>query len=639
MLKLRFLCLAFLFFLVLGRAFGLQPEPVPESTSTAPPGSSGRGALLGTYAADPSAWASSPVIGRSAASAITMAPTLQPLWDKPSARVQQISSYDIQHAKGVCKLLMCTGPEAKSSECHAYIKEHWGLTVKAIFACAGKLSPGDFAKYPPGVEVVEMPVYHKGNKRDIGLDMLMQAVSNCRADECILVHCNNSFHRGPVVTAAVMVRSGTVNTPGQAWDSIMGERIIYAGHTLPSDQWRPDQWQGKDNIRHSQNLVEAHGWLEGVRRHPKLAFPRSAARGAPVAASAAAAASSSSDGAALPRSAARDPHSSDGAALPRSAARSVSVGRRQAAQQQPREREPGQTEAPPGYHNLYSGGTCLQVPNAVRSSKSDRVQGAAAASSTPPTSVCSQVGGAAEEVCVPLAKRLPKSAGIRGTAGLAPGTEIATAATTSGAPVTAVPHNLEVRGATPVTAVATPTVVKEEKALDAISENSEVLEELSPSEPPSCSQGSAAGPPVCSQGSAASASETAAEREVPPAEPSACSQGSPPVCSQGSAAGPPVCSQGSAAGASETAAQREGEGDFMAADDDPDPPFDASPEEVVEDAVPDDASEAWSDEDAHANFKAKTFEQKRKIVEGLLLGRTSHIVIFISIVFYLTNLS
>ena len=40
------------------------------------------------------------------------------------------------------------------------------------------------------------------------VDALIRAGAACSQSECVVVHCNNSFHRAPIAAATVLVRSG-----------------------------------------------------------------------------------------------------------------------------------------------------------------------------------------------------------------------------------------------------------------------------------------------------------------------------------------------------------------------------------------------------------------------------------------------
>ena len=61
--------------------------------------------------------------------------------------------------------------------------------------------------YPAGIEVIHLHVYFEAN-RDAAVDALIRAGAACSQSECVVVHCNNSFHRAPIAAATVLVRSG-----------------------------------------------------------------------------------------------------------------------------------------------------------------------------------------------------------------------------------------------------------------------------------------------------------------------------------------------------------------------------------------------------------------------------------------------
>ena len=89
----------------------------------------------------------------------------------------------------------------------------------------------------------------------------MRALMQLTKHECILVYCNESFHRGPVMMAAILLRTGQFTNSSDALEEVGKARIIYKGHFVPYHQW-PDDEKGEYN----QKLLAAHQWLVGIRR-------------------------------------------------------------------------------------------------------------------------------------------------------------------------------------------------------------------------------------------------------------------------------------------------------------------------------------------------------------------------------------
>ena len=102
--------------------------------------------------------------------------------------------------------------------------------------------------------------YRPDQPRQRGLFALQaacsQAVDNNTA---VLIHCNHSFHRGPILAAVCMV-SGGKYTADEAFDFIHKQRQIYPGHVMHRDLW--PKWE-KTN-RRSLDVAKAHLWVRAI---------------------------------------------------------------------------------------------------------------------------------------------------------------------------------------------------------------------------------------------------------------------------------------------------------------------------------------------------------------------------------------
>jgi hypothetical protein len=96
-------------------------------------------------------------------------------------------------------------------------------------------------------------MYHKGVVRHLGVKKTWAAVESAAQNKtAVVTHCNQSFHRGPVLTATLLILGG--DTKEEAFRKIAAARTIYAGHTKDWDVWPESE---KSN-RHAGKLWEAH---------------------------------------------------------------------------------------------------------------------------------------------------------------------------------------------------------------------------------------------------------------------------------------------------------------------------------------------------------------------------------------------
>ena len=141
------------------------------------------------------------------------------------------------------------------------LENEMGKKISAI-GCAGR----DLRRqthYPRDIQVIDCPVYHNGDfvegPRDKGLRALQTACSQAvEGGTAVLIHCNRSFHRGPILAVACMISGGHYTNKHKAFELISERRKIYPGHTLERKHW-PDC---ERNHVHASKLLNAHDWLQ-----------------------------------------------------------------------------------------------------------------------------------------------------------------------------------------------------------------------------------------------------------------------------------------------------------------------------------------------------------------------------------------
>ena len=112
-------------------------------------------------------------------------------------RKQMPSHYTIDIEGKQLHMFLCKKDEAADPLMYKWIKDEFGVEVAAVGVAAGSGA----ASYPVALEVVDVPIYHKGRVRQDGIHKFWQKCkAACSQRKAVLVHCNQSFHRGPVCT-------------------------------------------------------------------------------------------------------------------------------------------------------------------------------------------------------------------------------------------------------------------------------------------------------------------------------------------------------------------------------------------------------------------------------------------------------
>ena len=154
---------------------------------------------------------------------------------------------------------MVTRKQAEDDAFWKKLEKDMGKQISAV-ACAGKNKDVHYPREPRDIQVIDCPVYYNGDSgpRNKGLRALQTACSQAVEDgTVVLIHCNSSFHRGPILAVACMI-SGGQYTKHDAFGFISERRKIYPGHIVPDKHW-PD-WARSDD--HTPKLRNAHAWLQ-----------------------------------------------------------------------------------------------------------------------------------------------------------------------------------------------------------------------------------------------------------------------------------------------------------------------------------------------------------------------------------------
>ena len=178
-------------------------------------------------------------------------------WEKD--RNEFLSAYHIEINGAKLRCFLCRMTEAQDIATYAYIRREFGKEVHAVGVAKGEKQEGECheSKYPSFVKVIQAPIYFQGSLRTKRVDQLWaECKIACRENKAILIHCNHSFHRGPSLLAAIMIKAGS--TKKAAFQYIAQKRTIFHGHVLDISEW-PTEHQ-----RHhaTEKLLEVHEWLE-----------------------------------------------------------------------------------------------------------------------------------------------------------------------------------------------------------------------------------------------------------------------------------------------------------------------------------------------------------------------------------------
>jgi hypothetical protein len=139
--------------------------------------------------------------------------------------------------------------------------------VGLFVSCVG--AHGQDFDYPPNLKdkVVQVPVYFTSGRDKLLADALGHIVVALSQGLCVVVHCNQSFHRGPVGFMAILKRLFGM-PPQQSRVLLLKHRIIY------------EAYENETVMQHYVEIVKAYVWAcNGTVWQPE-AYARSSHAGA-----------------------------------------------------------------------------------------------------------------------------------------------------------------------------------------------------------------------------------------------------------------------------------------------------------------------------------------------------------------------
>ena len=108
-------------------------------------------------------------------------------------------------------------------------------------------------------DIFEIDVYDESPNRDDRFKLFWEAcLKTARGQQAVLIHCDYSFQRGPLLLTALMVRAGY--TKEHALNVITRKRFIYPGHVVPYKYWPQEQ---KDKTKTRKFLAAQH-WIAKI---------------------------------------------------------------------------------------------------------------------------------------------------------------------------------------------------------------------------------------------------------------------------------------------------------------------------------------------------------------------------------------
>ena len=191
-------------------------------------------------------------------------------WKPPHNQAPTVLNFTLQ--TGHLAMVLVTKEQAGTTELYDWIAKETGKRVSAVGCAAGH----GVTHYPKDITLVNCPMYHQGSLRSESFARFYDAC--CKAAEsgtAVVVHCNQSFHRGVLLAVAVMVKTGFGTR--YAFNFIAERRIIYRGHLIPTYEWPQSE---KDN-HHFQHIVGAYKFVADVARANKRPWELHSTRPAP----------------------------------------------------------------------------------------------------------------------------------------------------------------------------------------------------------------------------------------------------------------------------------------------------------------------------------------------------------------------
>ena len=184
---------------------------------------------------------------------------LSPTWYPCRDQRASVITYKIDNVD--LTMVLAKKEEAISEAFYDQMEKDLKKKITHIVCAGSRLE----TSYPGNRSTYIFSVQKDVEKRDHILENIWEVSRKCAAaKEVLLIHCNNSFHRGPLAAAALMIKAGY--TKEEAFKLISKERIIYRGHSVPYNQW-PDEHA---KHKHTKAFKDCHAWLEELAHSKRI---------------------------------------------------------------------------------------------------------------------------------------------------------------------------------------------------------------------------------------------------------------------------------------------------------------------------------------------------------------------------------
>ena len=183
-----------------------------------------------------------------------------PQWRRPKYQPESIFEIIIGDMGRPLTVVLATLEQAESQNVYDRVWQERSQEVWHIArASSTKVKPT--AAYPVSAQVHNIPVYYQGKKRTTALlDFVTACKDTAMAGHAVLIHCNNTFHRGILLALGLMIFVGY--DKDEATRILAAERIIYPGHWLPWCAWTYEEQRD----HHAQQFLESQRWLMTLPR-------------------------------------------------------------------------------------------------------------------------------------------------------------------------------------------------------------------------------------------------------------------------------------------------------------------------------------------------------------------------------------
>lgn len=157
-----------------------------------------------------------------------------------STRTETATTFNIDLPEGQLTVVLATKTEVQTMQFYRMIEQATGKKFLHIAQAAGHTD----TRYPIEAIVHPCPMYHKGKLRATRVeDFYVACKETARQGQAVLIHCNQSFHRGPLLLLAILVLAGY--DKDESLSIISKKRHIYPGNFLPVEDWPQAERDGE----------------------------------------------------------------------------------------------------------------------------------------------------------------------------------------------------------------------------------------------------------------------------------------------------------------------------------------------------------------------------------------------------------